>query len=324
MLYVEGISALEYWLSPARVVHDGQNLPKLSSLEDCPRTSRESSWQKLDDLPCNFDFVEKPTLAIPGREYRAQRERFKYHVWSHEIPKESFLQVSNDAAVACSALAIGQVGHGLREEHIAQVVCSLAGSYITMPGKHGGMIDKLTPLVTIEELRKMAGDLEGLCSTKKLVSALEYAAENSASPAETNLLLLLSMTRRKGGADIRGWEMNVEMEVPFKFRRYLGQSHITPDLLAREQSVVLEYDSNERHGDKEQQEKDKKRVVVLQAMGYKVIAVHTADVRNALAFQDIIDKTLEALGKKPMRTSPAMFESRQKLIDSLRNNPLLS
>lgn len=321
MLYIEDISALQYWLSTARVVHDGQKLQRLSALENCPDNSRESSWHTLDSLP--HEFEDSPVLAVPSPEFRVQRKRFTYHVWTRPIPAESFMKVADDIAIACPALSLVQASRNFREEHIAQVLCSLAGSYMIPSGGSAGMIDELQPLVTLREVRDMQREMRGICSPRHLNSALLYAAENSASPGETKLLLLCTMPKTKGGLATRNWKMNVEMEVPFKLRRYLDQPTIKPDLISTEHDLILEYDSDERHSPIEQLRKDEKRRIVFEAMGYKVISVRTHHMRSAACFEPIAKETLSSLGRKRKDSTESELAARDLLLNSLRRNPLL-
>lgn len=320
MLYVEDIEALKFWLSPARVMLDGQALSRLSSLRGCPRTARESSWHSLEELPYTF---EHPTLAVPAPEFRVQRKRFDYHVWTHEIPRGSFCRVSDDVAVASPALAIAQSAKRFREEHLAQAVCSLAGSYITPPGKRAGLIDGLEPIVTIEELWDMTESLKGICNCEHLQSALKYAAENSASPGETKVLLACAMPRQKGGLHTGGWEMNPEIRLPYRLQRYLDKKKVYPDLLSREHNLVVEYDSDERHSTEAERASDEKRAVALNLMGYTVISVRAHHLRSASAFEGPAQEILKAFKKTRVESNAKQLASRGRLLASLRSNPLL-
>lgn len=320
MLYVEDIAALKFWLSTARVALDGQTLARLSALDGCPATARESAWHSLDEAPYSF---ERPTLAVPEPRLRVQRKRFDYHVWTRPIPPGSFVRITHDLAVASPALAIAQVSQSLHEEHLAQAICSLAGTYMTPPGKRAGMIDELEPLVTIEELLIMAEELKGMYSTRRLRAVLKYVAGGSASPGETKLLLACAMPKTRGGLFVQGWQMNLELEVPYKLQRYLGQSKIKPDLLLAEHDLILEYDSDERHSDQPQKAKDEKRRVVFELMGYKPIPVYTPHMGSAYAFEAVATEVLGIVGRKRINSTPQQLAARETLLKSLSNNPLL-
>lgn len=323
MLYVENISALRFWLSLARVALAGQRLETVSSLEECPKSALESSWHTMKGLPCNYDF-EGATLAVPDARLRTQRRRFKYHVWTQQVPPHSFLKVSDEVAVASPPLSIVQAAGRIEDEHLAQIIESLTGTYVCAPGKRSGMIDELQPLTTVHEIIQMAESLKGLYRTERILKILRHCADNSGSPEETNLLLLCSLPRTKGGLHTDGWEMNPELNLPSVLRRYLGQPTIKPDLLSRDRSLAIEYDSDLWHGTLDRRAKDQKRVNALTVMGFKVVTVRTKDVKTAGAFEEKAQIIMKTFGRQRVESTSTQLEARQGLIDRLKNNPWLS
>lgn len=322
MYYLEDISALEYWTSSQRALLDGKTWEPISSLADCPKTAKESTLDPVLAIPCVSRHLN---LAVPSQDCRPRHDRVSYHVWTKPIPEKSFWRINDEVAVASPALMLVQVASKLLQIHYAQISCSILGSYLPVQGDRAGMIDGLKPLATLKELIDMCKKVKGIYSSKHVYPTLKYLAENSASPRETDLLLLVSMTKKKGGLNRRGWEMNPELDIPSAaMRRYLGQSTIKPDLLMRDKMVVLEYQSDEWHSTAQAIEEDEKRKVVFEAMGYKVVAVYTSDMKDAFTFERVAELIYTALGEKYTCATDQQLVARQCLINELNNNPWLS
>lgn len=318
MIYLEDISAFEFWTSLARARIDIGSLRQVSSLESCPTTAHESTQVRLGTVP--FDFSQL-CAAVPDPSFRVQRSRFKYHVWTGTVPTGAFTRVARDFCVASPALTLAQIGRRLSVPKLAQVICEMRGSYVRVRGRDGGMFDQLLPIVTAEEIERTAAALQGRYDCRRLLTALPFTADASASPKETELLLLLAMTKRRGGAAIGNWKMNVELPVPEGYRRYLDKGKLKPDLLNEEKHVIVEYDSSEVHDETQRSAEDRKRVRILRAMGYQVITVFWPDIADALAFEQIVREVKEALGLPYRKTSEQGIAARQRLIDELRTMP---
>lgn len=319
MIYLEGTSAFEFWTcSNVRTRVRVSTLHRVSELADCPATLCESAAHTLETIPCRFT---KPELLVPDSSFRVQRSRFTYHVMSREIPRDSFLRISDRVCVASPALTLVQVSKRLSIPHLAQVTCEMEGSCLRMPGEDGGMIDGLEPLVTTPEIRAMIEATRGLFKSERLERALAFVEPGSASPKETELFLLLCLTKRRGGAAIGDWELNPSLTVPIEYRKYLGKSTVRPDVFNKDKRVDLEYVSYSDHDARSTGHEDSKRTNVLRAMGIEVIPVHPEDIAHAAPFENIVRQTKEALGLPYRRTSEEGLAARQRLMAELRMMP---
>lgn len=319
MIYLTGTSAFEFWTcSNVRTRVRVPALRRVSELADCPATLCESAAHTLETIPCRFS---RPELLVPDSSFRVQRSRFTYHVMSRGIPRDSFLRISDKVCIACPALTLVQVSKHLSIPHLVQATCEMEGSYLRMPRENGGMIDELEPLVTTSEIRTMIEATRGLFKSERLKKALAFVEPGSASPKETELFLLLCLTKRRGGAAIGNWELNPSLSVPIEYRKYLGKSSVRPDVFNRNKRIDLEYVSYSDHDARGTGHEDSKRTNVLRAMGIEVIPVHPEDIAHASGFENIVRQTREALGLSYRRTSEEGLAARERLMDELRMMP---
>lgn len=318
MVYLDGISAFEFWTSTARTKFGAWAPPRFSSLEGCPACAAESAPVVFDKIPCKFSQI---VLAVPDSSFRVQRSRFRYRVWPNGIPPESFMMISRGICVASPALALAELNMSLGTTQLTSVICEMEGGYLRVRGKDNGAIDRLAPIVTEREIRAMADTLRGTCKCKRLLTALDFALPGSRSPKETELLLLMSLTKRRGGAAIGGWEMNPSLDVPCRYRRYLEKDKVFPDLYHRKENLVIEYDSHQEHDAAHKLHEDKKREIVLESMGNTVVSVRPEQMASAEIFENLVKKVRGLLGIPHRPTSPEGLAARGRLMDELRSDP---
>lgn len=314
MMYVDDISALAFWTSAARGKVSLGPRNRVSELRSCPASPAESDRADLSALP---EEAFPLHLAVPAPELRVRRSRFKYRVWPNGIPRGSFIVVNDHVAVASPALALAETCKKASVLTTCQHICELRGSYVRLRG--GGMIDHLQPATSAREIEETACALRGRFDTRKLLAALELSGANSASPKETEQYLLFSLGKRRGGAGIDCWEMNVPLDVPKEFQRYLGKEKVFPDLYNEKHKVDVEYVSGACHDNPKSWHSDSRRTNVLRAMGIQVIPVHPEDIATASKFENIVKMASEALGLAYRPASQQTLAARARLMRELRS-----
>lgn len=75
-----------------------------------------------------------------------------------------------------------------------------------------GAISSRCPLTSASRLRRFVGQAEGMRGVKKARRALRFVMDDSASPMETSLALLLSMPRSLGGYGLPRPVMNLRID----------------------------------------------------------------------------------------------------------------
>lgn len=94
-----------------------------------------------------------------------------------------------------------------------------------------------------------------------------------------------------------------------------------PDLYDAAANLDVEYMSDQEHLGSERKKQDSKRRNVLEQMGVHVIEVWNEDMKNAVAFERIVEEVKRGLAIRYRMSSPALLERRQRLMNELRCDP---
>ena len=315
MIYVENISALEFWLSAKRASIRLERLPRVSRLSSLPTTAHELAQTPLDILPVNRSALH---LLVSDEKLRVQRRKHFYRVSTGGFVPYSFVQISEGICIASPELTLVQMSERLALPQLARTVDELCGTYLPQRGHGGGFIDEVPRITTLSRISRCAAQHKGIFNTRTLQRALAHCAERSASPKETELQLLLNLPTVCGGAQIPRFEMNAPLEIPPELRRYLGQTCVKPDLFRGQELLDIEYMSDQEHTGEQRERHDSRRRNVIEAMGIAVIDVWKEDLASAAAFERIIVQVKRHLGLRYRASSPATLARRQHTMNELR------
>ena len=318
MIYLDDITAYRFWFSGMRACVDLDRAPRLAAPINCPTSAAELDSVRLDVLPRGLGML---SLAVADESQRIRRSKYKYHVMPPNLPAGSFAQLNEEICVASPELTLMQVSRHFSQVHLSRSICEACGSYVSMPGFDGKYIDDLSPITSREKLEAFANSCPGGFCVAPLRRALGWCSEHSASPRETELQLLLNMGTFYGGAHVPRFEMNVKLALPAPFQRYLGKRYVVPDLYDAAANLDVEYMSDQEHLGSERKNQDSKRRNVLEQMGVHVIEVWNEDMKNAVAFERIVEEVKRGLAIRYRMSSPALLERRQRLMNELRCDP---
>ena len=127
----------------------------------------------------------------------------------------------------------------------------LCGSYATAPSgaswKSGETVYGRVPLTSVEKISTFMQRLTAAHRPVLATEALKWLANNSASPMETALYLLLCLPRKLGGYGFPKPVLNRRIAVGKRFQSITGRRFFVPDLFWKDAGLDVEYDSDEFH-----------------------------------------------------------------------------
>lgn len=140
------------------------------------------------------------------------------------------------------------------------------------------------PLTTPERLEAFLArtDRGRGCATAR--EALHFIASSSASPRETAIALLLSLPRRLGGYGLPVPILNARIPLGQRGQSLANKDYFVADLFWPEQKVCVEYDSDMFHSSQQRAVMDSTKRNALSAMGYTVVTLTNAQVKDAGQF----------------------------------------
>ena len=159
-------------------------------------------------------------------------------------------------------------------------------------------------------------DLHGIKTARKIAP---YLVNGSASPMETMLYLLLCLPQKYGGYNLGQPELNPQFDVPRDYLEVIRQQHIYPDMLWRQQKLIVEYDGA-WHNYGEQPIKDTLRKAIFESMGYTVYQLKKQHVYNPIMFDGIANTIAAKLGKRVRPLTSKQVYAREELRALLPRN----
>ena len=250
-------------------------------------------------------------VCVPSKNERVQSSSVRNIVCAPAWYRSPFVRVTDSLSYASPGLLFAQVAARLSLEQAALIAYELCGTYAYDPCS-GTMLYGVEPACSVSELLAFLRDMPGrLGPRRKLERALYYVRDNSWSPMESVLALLLSLPLKGGGYEISRIALN--RRAPHDE----GPCARIPDILFGSSKVGINYEGEGHFGTRELTDaamraaadasaealdriyeagqsvrsrivRDKQRDRELLMAGYKVIPVTKEDLYDQAVLDDIV------------------------------------
>lgn len=310
-LVVGFVSALDFWRS-ARIAGAGPaREPEGTVYGACRDDGLLRRAARAVDLCASGLPLD---TVVSSRGLRRHCDALNEHVWSGPLSGQ-LTWVDNDVWVSSFAATFVQLASLLNEAELAALAYEMCGTYGLSPTAVEEGAQDLAPLSSVAELESYASAARalGVRGAKRACAALDLVVDGSNSARETDVAILLSLPRRKGGYGLRGFQMNDEVNVPKSQRAALGQSVIRPDFLWAKKRVALEYDSNAHHLTPLEKEHDEARRRVLESMGFRVFVMTNEVLRSGVKLEAFMSDLQRALGARRKDPSVAVLKAQEEM-----------
>jgi len=301
-------SALEYWR-----VH-----PDLSSSNKQIRTraSVPSVWPTPENLAAlGTSLPMHILLRNPG--LRRPSESIIPHIFTSRTPIGCFVQIDSKLSVSSPEFCFLQLAGQLALPKLIELGYELCGTYslpheIAQEQTGRGFADR-PPLTSKHRLEAFIASMPGVRGYRKAKQALHYIQNNSASPMETKLCILLVLPNRYGGYGIPLPLLNKRIDPSKAIRRSANRSKYFCDLFWPDFDLAVEYESNAYHSSPEQIASDSKRRNTLVTQGITVITVTSQQIHDILEFDKVATQIARNMQRRFWFTNPEFAKLRFKL-----------
>lgn len=247
-------------------------------------------------------------LLVSDGAGRKPSARAVYHTCS-SVPARSLVALGRDIAITSPELSFARLGASVPIAKLIAIGCEQTGSYALAPDSPDGFV-KQEPLTSVAQLRAFTQSLEGLPGIKRARRAARFVLPGSASPAETNLALLLHLPYSMGAYNVQPPALNYRINLDRHARALASKPFVRCDLCWPEARLCIEYDSDAQHTGSERIARDSKRRNALISMGYSVITVTKRQLYSSLEMDGIAHAVAKALGTR-IRPCVSDFEDRK-------------
>lgn len=321
MIYLDDIAALQFWRAQERPELIRERCSTTSRLHGCPGTVKQLR-RELAELP---DWLPRHFMVgDPGK--RLLKEECSFTCATGALPRGSFYVLPEAFCVASPELVFLQAARSLTRTQLIALGFELCGTYSHAKNPDGESIERKTPLTSIEAISDFLSRSSGLQGVKRAESALHYVIEDSASPMESEIAMLMSMPRRYGGFGLPRPIMNYCIAFDEEACKMASTSFARADLCWPEAKLDIEYDSELWHSSRQQSSQDKSRANALNSMHYMVIFVSNGDYNDSEAFESIVNTAADRIGfymRKPNSRETQLREELRREVRETRSNPML-
>lgn len=267
---------------------------------------------------------EKIDVAVASKVHVYPSSHFKFHIYSGKYPKGSFYRLNETIYIACPELMFCQLASTYSFEKLLLLGYEICGTYSYNDHSPIGFSNNLCPLTNvhnisnyISELKKCSYNFSGLKNAKK---AVDYILENSASPQESRLSILLTGPRSIGAFGLKNCSLNSKVKLTSKAAQICNQTFVFPDICIKDKKIAIEYDSDYFHDNENQNRKDKRRINALHYDGWKTYTFVADQFYNYGAVKNLAIDILKSSGQSS-RIRVKDFDSKfYKLMDYLYKN----
>lgn len=185
-----------------------------------------------------------------------------------------------------------------RQARAIQVLTDFAGTYRLPIRDSDQVLYEMPPLMHCDDLRSFLDNQPSMRGSGKGYAVADLAFDNSGSPMETALALMLTLPVEMGGYGLPKPILNWSVPIDPEMRGIAAQDEIIADLCWRDYGLVIEYDSWEKHGKlgPAKLAKDHARANSLTALGWKVLTVGSVQIASAQGVALIARQVATLLG----------------------------
>ena len=178
------------------------------------------------------------------------------------------------------------------------------------------------PVLSAQAVHDLADTDPRIDGIGKARNLSRYIVEDSGSPMETAVALLLSLPVRRGGAGLPKPKMNGIVDLPADIRRLAQRSYLKADLRWRAKKVAVEYDSDLVQGNAKALNSDAARRNALCHLGYTVVTLTREQLFDWRRFEEFVAVLSRLLRSQPSRAKRDWTQQRFAVWSALlRANP---
>jgi len=215
------------------------------------------------------------------------------HLLQAPLPERCIIDVGEGLSVVSPEYCLFQLAKKLPFARTVQLGLELCGGYTLAAHKTGfkdpedakrGFVDR-PPLTSKERLVSVLARTAGTFDQKHLSNVLHYIENDSNSPRETILYLLLILPYRYGGYGFSTPVLNPELTPVRMAKKSASKGHFNGDLFWPEYKLDVEYDSTAHHDEEVDRTRDSAKRNSLHTMGITVISVTNDQLCDTVEFE---------------------------------------
>ncbi len=231
------------------------------------------------------------------------------HLCEHPLPEGSFCRIDHNVFVSSPEATLVQLAPSLPYADLLELMLEFCGGYAIDDASERGFQERpaLTSAAQLETFVRRMGGRRGAKAIRPL---LRYVVDDSASPMESIVLMLLCLPSKLGGYQLPIPQHNVEIPITERARSQTKRKSLVCDLYWWEFHLDVECDSTLYHSSKEQLGIDSDRRIILDAMGHQYVGITRWQLEHDEDFLNAVLAIRRAMGLK-LRNAPEAIQKKR-------------
>ena len=314
-IFLTNETALEFWRLHRRS-QGNRNFSQCRRRPPC-----EASASDTKRLAETWGLTLPLDIMVGERSARLSSKAVRPHYCSKPIPSGFFVCFGDGLYICSPEFCFFQMAAKYPLVKLITLGLELCGSY-SLPGSASTAGDRdenaqtmydFPPLTSKKKLTAFAARMDGWTGHRQALKALRHVADNSASPMEAVLVVLLTLPYRYGGYGLPIPELNGRIYPQKRVSQFEGKRFYRGDLLWREAGVVVEYDSDEEHSGSSRIAMDAIRRNDLSLCGIFEVTVTNKQIKSMVLFDKVAKQIAARIGKELRYTEPEFKNARWEL-----------
>jgi len=264
-------------------------------------------------------------LLINSQTTIRNTKTIQSRLFTGQTQKGCFISIGDGLAVSSPAFCFFQMANDLPLVELIQLGYELCGTYSLRDTEEYSPGEEATDktlygrpqLTDIKEIKALTARLKGVNGQKKADRALRYITDGSASPMETIITMLLTLSYQLGGYGLPMPELNKAIYIGHAGKRKTGKPDFKCDLFWSEANLAIEYDSDFYHTGADRIASDANRRFSLIEHGITPISITSRQVRNRGEFEKRARLVARKLGKRLRYNEKTFLKANHDLRESL-------
>jgi hypothetical protein len=249
-------------------------------------------------LPALSELTGIPMAQLGCVDYLQQRGRSRHaslrsrpHSWNGDLPAGALLHLGDDIYLCSPEFVFLQLSGLYGVIELSNVAMAMSGGYMPAHAENG--LAGHDPVTSVAELRSFALAVSAHWGVDKSVQATRWAVDNSRSPMETSLALLIHMPRLLGGYGLIRPVLNRRIYLSQESAAIYPHRYCEADVSAPGSSLLLEYLGRAFH---KEEHHDIRRELALQREGYQIQHVTVRQLVDPAQRNEIMRRYAQSAG----------------------------
>lgn len=263
----------------------------------------------------------KIDLLVNNKNKGYKNKNTNIHVFKSKFPSNSFLSFEKQINISSPELTFCMLSQNYGFAKLALFGLELCSTYVMPNDLTSDFSRDIQPITDAKKIfcyaKKLQKNYIKFPGIRNALELSKFIVDNSASPMESRLFILLAFPYKWGGFNIKNLKLNQPLKLSKDAFRINGGHSLIPDLIIEQYKIAIEYDSNQFHENAQKNIRDKSRLNALNHDGWKTFTFVPGFWKDIEALRNLCFDISKAINQRPRIRSKGWDFRNRELIEQL-------